>query len=950
MDTLQFLETVLSDNGRYYMVTVKHIDNKAIDSALTQTPYLTIEELATRASEADAKGLDAYFALGTFGDANNRKAINVLEMKAFFLDIDCGPEKDYPTKLEAFHALKAFCKKFKLPKPIIVDSGNGLHVYWPLTEAVTRDEWRPVAQRLKELCRTNDLHADEKVTADPARVLRVVGTHNHKREAIAVQVISRYEPTPISLNEFLAKLGGLGMSPVPNTLPAMTKDPLVEHYTKNFAASFKKIFMRSKDGDGCAQVLNRIATRSEATYDEWTEMLALAQQCSDRDKAIQIVSKGHPDYDPDGARNKAATFDGPTLCSTFERTTPGHCAGCPHQGKIKSPIILGKEIAVSEGDTEVVVEGTHLPAPTKVTIPEYPQGYERGKHGGVYMVIEDEDGGRELKVVCQYDIYVHTLMNTTKGDVAVIRVHLPHEGMREFHIPTEQITSKDELRKHLSRASLMVADSTKLMYYFMTWVNKWLLERKHLAAKEQFGWNQDNTEFVWGEWIYRKDEDPVPNMPTVPTAAFMAASRPAGSRERWQELLNFYNKDGMEAYQAMICMSLAAPLIKLSALHLGAVHFRTAKSGKGKTTTSMMGLSFWGKPNALMMEAKSTHNSHMHQMQTYKNILFVIDELTNLSGKQLSNMIYTASSGKQRSRLKQSANELRETGDPWHSLLITSGNDSVLDMINSYKALPDAEAQRMLEVSLPPIQGLNKVETDALFRDIQLHYGYGGPEFIQAIVDEIDVVKATLLRMQEKFDKAAKLGPENRFWSIVVASNLTALLIARKLGLLDYDVNKLSGWWLSEIEKAKVRVNDMLIGEDAQTVISRFWYDNLSRVVVLDGDEDSRGKNATENLIVPYIVPKGGLVGRYEKNTNTVFVSVSALKTWCTTEPNRISFTDLRDNVMSELGGKTKGIKKRLTKGTYYGGGSVYVWEIPADRLEMDILNAESSESRSGSA
>jgi len=57
-----------------------------------------------------------------------------------------------------------------------------VHVYWRLTESVGKENWLPVATRLKALCAKHNLLADVSVTADVCRVLRVPTTHNHKTD------------------------------------------------------------------------------------------------------------------------------------------------------------------------------------------------------------------------------------------------------------------------------------------------------------------------------------------------------------------------------------------------------------------------------------------------------------------------------------------------------------------------------------------------------------------------------------------------------------------------------------------------------------------------------------------------------------------------------------------------------------------------------------------------
>ena len=175
MDTKTFLETVLGDEGSYCVWA-----NRISDKHKVQKFYPTLDAVIHAANNLDADGYDAYYALGTFGEAGSREASNVNQLKAFFLDLDCGPTKDYPSQTDALKALREFCKKFNLPRPTLVNSGRGIHVYWPLTVPVSREVWQPVADRLKALCKRNGLNADPVVTADAARVLRVPGTHNHK--------------------------------------------------------------------------------------------------------------------------------------------------------------------------------------------------------------------------------------------------------------------------------------------------------------------------------------------------------------------------------------------------------------------------------------------------------------------------------------------------------------------------------------------------------------------------------------------------------------------------------------------------------------------------------------------------------------------------------------------------------------------------------------------------
>ena len=125
METDIFLGSVLADDGLYSLLALRSSDNGRV-----QKFYPTIGHLIDGAVAFDEKGYDSYFGLATYDKDGSRKADNVKELKSFFLDLDCGPSKDYANQGDAIVALRRFCKELKLPKPLTINSGRGVHVYW----------------------------------------------------------------------------------------------------------------------------------------------------------------------------------------------------------------------------------------------------------------------------------------------------------------------------------------------------------------------------------------------------------------------------------------------------------------------------------------------------------------------------------------------------------------------------------------------------------------------------------------------------------------------------------------------------------------------------------------------------------------------------------------------------------------------------------------------------
>ena len=150
----EFLRAVLAGQGHYCITGLKQgVKNPAIQSF-----FVRLEDTKKAIDTFLEEGRDVYFALATFKDPDHpkpREAKNAQAMRSLWVDIDCGPDKaesgkGYATKEDGFTALFAFIEG-TLPEPIIVDSGGGLHCYWPFTKDLTPEEWASMAEGLREL-------------------------------------------------------------------------------------------------------------------------------------------------------------------------------------------------------------------------------------------------------------------------------------------------------------------------------------------------------------------------------------------------------------------------------------------------------------------------------------------------------------------------------------------------------------------------------------------------------------------------------------------------------------------------------------------------------------------------------------------------------------------------------------------------------------------------------
>ena len=936
METTDFLGRVLSDSGHYCMFAARSKDKKRI-----QKFYSTIEEVEQAASKFDSDEFDVYFALSTFKEPTNRKGDNAHELKSLFLDLDCGPSKEYPTQQAAIEALRSFCKQLSLPRPTMVNSGRGVHVYWSLTEVVSAEDWVSAAETLKQACVDNGLLADPAVTADVARILRVPNTHNYKGDPpLSVSLFGVDLPEPVVLSEFVAKLGVL--KPVTNI--DLGTDALYEAYADNSENVFKTIIKKTIEGRGCEQ-LRFIATKQEEVSEPlWRAGLSITKFCVDGDKAAERISDKHPDYSEDMMRKKVDEIKGPYTCARFDELNEGVCTECPLWGEIKSPIVLGKRIKAAQGSATVSAPVAGKKQDREFDIPEYPSPYFRGAAGGVFMRSSNEDGDIEEEVIYHHDIYItRRLHDEELGETLVFRLHLPKDGVRQFSVPLTHVTSREEFRKSMAREGVTAWGRSldKLMAYTTKWVDE--LQKTSMAdeAHRQFGWvDDDMEEFVLGDKLITGAGISY-NPPSSKTAGLIDSFEPKGSREKNIELLNFYNKKGWELHQYIVGVGFGSPLMALTGLNSMAVHLHGG-SGVGKTTAEMACLSLWGNPEELMNAKDDTHNARMNRGEIMHSLPLVSDEMTNVTSREMSEYVYQISGGRQKNRLASNGNIERTRGKPWQLLAISSGNTSAWEILSRDKAMPKAEMQRLFEIQVKKLVNVvgQNVDTSDLFKELKKNYGWIGPEYTQWVINNKEEAKRTVESVKRRIDVAAGLGPENRFWSNGNAVILAGLIIANKLGFVRYDVGAVYRWVVKELIIRNNFVND--IGASVSQTLNNYLSENYNNMLKIESTQDLRGSNdsSLDQLVPVSASPRGFLVARYEPDTKLLFLRIKPFREWCIDQ--QINYASLVDDLKDKLNAKR--IKKRLTKGTDFNLPPDWVLEMKFEELDEGSDGSESDE------
>jgi hypothetical protein len=262
----------------------------------------------------------------------------------------------------------------------------------------------------------------------------------------------------------------------------------------------------------------------------------------------------------------------------------------------------------------------------------------------------------------------------------------------------------------------------------------------------------------------------------------------------------------------------------------------------------------------------------------------------------------------------------------------------MVERISIIKAMPKAEAQRILECRVSRMQFDTKEETDVFSSRLQNHYGHAGKIYIKHIMENLEEVQKLIRQVQEKVDAKAGLTAENRYWSVLVACTLTGVILAKRCGLVQYDTKKLFQWAIERLKENKRQVEDMSIS--VEETLNDYIHEHWSNVLWIKSTDDLRKQEGDiSNLVIPEALPRGKLVARYETDLKRAYLVPKPLKAWCGEQ--QINYNAFVGDLKNKLNAKR--MKIRLSKGTHMNLPPTDV--IAVDCLIDDEIKAGSPES-----
>lgn len=901
MQLIDFLARVLPQSSAgYYVADYLHGNG----FRQNRQDITTLRALADQVLQWDAQGTDTYVALGAF-NKNSRKAENCLLKKCFYADVDVDTSgsknkggKEYATyssKEEAFADIITKAEAKKIPTPnLIVDSGGGLHVYWVLETAITLQDWKPTAERLKLCLADAGLKiADLGITSDASRVLRPPETHNRKTGvAVPVTVVAQR-----SDNYTLERLRNAIPANVAPALAAVAPSvlpPPTELRLAGADLADDQPFNRTPPEERLELVrsmLQSIDPDKLGERDLWTKL----------GKAMKEIARATPSVPED---------EWLALFTEFSAVAPGYegeddVAYYWHDTARGFDSRIGIGIGTLIGNA--LNSGWQWPArQTAEWGVSYPDGYVATAAGTFYVERDDETGANDWRKVTSmhfHNVSVAQDRYSPNGYLITARVVNPSDPSKHvfsLRTTTTALNASQTARRDFGNAGVFVSSSRssrqldELVLMMRSFVETIVAAGQARNGVAKFGWARQGEKdgFAAGDRAYWSDGTVTDNITQHVVMEKLYGRK--GELAAWRDAAQFMADQNRQPINTLLASAFAAPLIPFTGVPGVVAAFVSAKSGTGKTTAMRAAQSVWGEPQRGMQQLDDTANSMIKRLEVLNNLPQYWDELRGVDIlKQFIRFLFNVTQGKGKARLDSGAN-MMDIG-AWQTMTCCASNESLRAHVEELVGSTDAGAMRLLEMEVPQVPDGNLANALRKFQAFDENYGVAGAAYAAALAKQKPVVKAIVAKVQDKFTDRLDPQYHERFWLAGISALYAGAFLATQLGILRFDLGQLEEYLVGVFEQHRRYANND--APNAAGWVERFINSHERQVIVTDTMNLERGKGQSLRLINP------GDPGRVVKpliahisQDGLVMVDQKALKRWLIRE-----HSILGDGVVREL-------------------------------------------------
>lgn len=850
MDTLAFLNLTLPAAPSYFVQLLAFPNGPDGDSKSGGShKFVSRDQMAAVIAKNVAAGWDVYVSMAGFrGDAKGHYAAFLPESgshQAHWVDLDCGPGKPYATIKDGLVALNTFLKQHpQIPTPLMVISGNGVHLYWPYDHAVDLAVWRPQAWALRQIMERAGLQIDGKCSIDPVRLLRPPGTSNRKDPSHPKNVYcpfpAQHDFKPISTVAMFAALDAYRVQyQIPVHIEQVAEARGKEQYDSDLSAGLREPYSFGAVAESCriakwhalnggAPLKDGLPGMHNAT---WMGVAAIYKFSDEGEDLFFEHASQYPGYKKREARTMLNRIDhsGPR-CETLANTAleRAMCKACGKAGQINSPVTMGTERAVImlkqatqqmqaaapvQQSQPIEAPATDLfgnavatgeaPMFSSATPPSVPlfllTGLYRHTPKGVCAVTGSFPDGNP--------ILSHPFLSHIVTSAVRLR---EREGVTQYRfefMSTDQFTpvrktvtlTAEQLGKSpgdvntLLLNNQIVPKNTGKVNHVMGYLHEWVqhsLSGTEDTIATQMGY-QDDGSFVLGKSRF-KDGKPAEIYLSTQLEEIAPGYRGKGTLDGWQQAARVMCDGATQRnMQSLLGLAIAfgAPLMRFTDQHGALISFCTGESGRGKTTTGNLMSSVWGEPKRLLGSAAGDSEAHIYNHLARANTLPVLlDEATSTDPEKMARLLSMLTNGNAPGRAN--ANGTNRHTHSWRTLGVTNTNHQISGKLSMKRHEGAGEQARLLEFMFDQsVMTSDPAVHEAIRLFTEEHFGTAGPIYAQALTANEDDVRSAVAKRLQVLRDQWQVDPRERVWIAAMAAMITGLALARRLNIINWQVD-----------------------------------------------------------------------------------------------------------------------------------------------------------------
>lgn len=368
-----------------------------------------------------------------------------------------------------------------------------------------------------------------------------------------------------------------------------------------------------------------------------------------------------------------------------------------------------------------------------------------------------------------------------KGWGTLVSVRAPDGTWHDIPLSNRLLTVKptDALGLLIDHG-LVLGPDKKSKERLLDLLRSWKSEARMIATGHG-GWTDSSqSSFILGRTVVGSGSFVPLSMTSGPAHAIQTK----GTAEAWRLELGA-KCSGNPLMVLAVSLAFSGPLLEVFGLSGGGLHFRGASS-TGKTTLLNLAASVWGS-RTLITQWRATSNGLEAIAPALNGLLLPLDEIAEISARDLHDAIYMLANGTGKARMTKDATLAQQTR--WRLALISSGEISISEKLREARLdvkaghevrLIDVEADGRVFGAFDLLHGAPDAATFAnmIQRNTREQFGTVGARFVEGLIKVLSAGKADVL------ERAMRKATEKWIADLPAASDGQIERIAARFALI----------------------------------------------------------------------------------------------------------------------------------------------------------------------